>query len=742
MVSRRKFLITAAAAGGALLVGYAATRSRELLGDPSLLATQEGETALNAWLKIDAEGTVSVAVHRAEMGQGIYTGLAMLVAEELDVAWENIRYEIPLPDKFYANIIGFADAAPFDNEDHGFLAESARWGFKQFGALLGGNFTGGSSGIRDAWEPLRAGGAAARDMLLRAGAERLGVPVSECTTDSGEVVHRASHRKVSYGALAGEAARLSPPQDIPYKLESEYKVIGQPMPRLDIPAKVNGSATFGIDVRPEGLVFAAVVASPKIGGQLKSFDAGFAQDMPGVIKIIATDDSVIAIAKTYWEAKKAVGQVITEFEDPEPFDNDSIAAIYAQGMEEDGFAFENVGDARDNLAQSSAVIRADYTAPMLAHACMEPQNCTALITDARCDVWAGNQAPLIFRDLAAGATGLDKEKVFIHTQLMGGAFGGRGEPAVLYQAIAAAQAVKGTPVQLIWSREEDIQKDAFRPIAHSRFEVTLDEAGQIENWYNKIAAPSPTQSVMSRWLPNIPFGGPDRTCVDGAIFLDYKMANRCVEQTAVEMPFPIGFWRSVGHSFHAFFTESFMDELAHSQKQDPLQFRRQHLADGSRSAAVLDLLAEKSQWGDILPPGHATGVALHESFHSIVGQVAEVEVVDSQIKVHRVVCVIDCGRAINPDSVIAQMESGIVYGLTAALYGRIDMKDGRVMQDNFPNYRMAQMRDTPKIETYVINSGAPIGGVGEPGTPPIAPAVSNAVYVLTGKRNRSLPLEV
>lgn len=741
--SRRRFLLSGVAVGGGLIVGYGLFKPRDLLGPADILPVTDTEIALNAWLKIAADGVVTVAVPRAEMGQGVYTALPMLVAEELEVAWSNIRVVQSPIDKLYGNIVAMENAAPFDYDDDGWLASSARWSFGRLGRALGIQITGGSTSVRDAWLPMRTAGAAARAMLLATAAARFGVPVSQCEVATGVIRHLPSQRQLYFGDLAADAAKLDPPRNPRLKPPEAYKLIGHNAQRLDIPSKVDGSAQFAIDVRPEGLLYAAIRICPVFGGRVAGVDSEAARDMTGVIEVVTRDDAVIVIADQYWRARKALAAIEITYTEGEHAELDSatLESRYDEAMADGGaFTYENKGDAETTLERSANVHEATYRAPLLAHACMEPMNCTALVTATGCEIWSGNQAPGIYRQIAATVTGHDEQNVIVHSTLLGGGFGRRAEPDVLLQTIAAAAAVPGRPVQLIWSREDDIQHDTYRPAALSRFRATLDANGNLAAWSNRIVCPSVNQAAIKRTFPSIPAGGPDRTNVEGAAFLAYDVPECRVEHVGLTSPVPVGFWRSVGHSYNAFFTESFIDELAHAASRDPLEFRLAHVAKHPRETTLLRLLARKSGWDSTPPAEHARGIAFHESFGSLVGQVAEVSLVDGGIRVHKVVCVIDCGRAINPDIVVAQMESGIIFGLTAALYGEITLAAGRVEQSNFPDYRMLPLARTPLIETHVIENGHEPGGVGEPATPPIAPAVANALFALTGKRLRSLPL--
>ena len=741
---RRRFLLTGAVVGGALLVGYGLFKPRDLLGDPAVLPVDVDEVALNAWLKIAEDGSVTVAVPRAEMGQGIYTALPMLVAEELDVAWPMVKVEQAPIDAVYGNVVMMIAGAPFDHNDDGWLPSTARWSMGRVARILGLQVTGGSTSVRDAWLPMRTAGAAARDMLIRAAAARLEVHRNDLEVSDGVVTHAESGRSLSYGALAGEAARLDPARDIQFKRSEDYRYLGKPVPRTDVPAKATGTAEFGIDVRMDGMLYAAVKSAPVFGGSLVRVDTAKIQSMQGVEAVVELADAVAVVADSYWHAQTALNAADIEFA-PGTHDDVSTSSIfqaYTEALDDgDFFTYENRGDAEAALTGVEA-IAAEYRAPMLAHACMEPMNCTVRIEANRAEIWCGNQAPDILRLVAAGTLDVPVENVTIHTPLLGGGFGRRGETDFMLRAISVAQQVPGRAIQLIYSREEDIQHDTYRPPAIARFKARLDDAGHIAAWHNQIASPSVLQAVLRRTFPKLPTGGPDRTNIEGAAFLAYATPHRRVEHAAVDLPVPIGFWRSVGHSFNAFFTECFMDELAQAADMDPLGFRLAHLQDHPRATRVLELLRDFGGWASSPGDGRAVGMAFHESFNSIVGQIAEVGIKNGQIRVHRVVCVIDCGTVVNPEIVIMQMESGIVFGLTAALYGDVQVDAGRIMQWNFPDYRMLSLKDMPRIETHVIESGAAPGGAGEPGTPPIAPAVANAVSALTGRRIRSLPIRI
>jgi isoquinoline 1-oxidoreductase subunit beta len=740
--SRRRFLLAGATAGG-LLLGYGLFKPRDLLGTGNVFPVSGDEVALNAWLKIDNDGILTVAVPRAEMGQGVYTALPMLVAEELDIAWENVRVEQAPIASVYGNIVTLVDSSLFDTHDHGWLAGGMRWTLARSARALAVQVTGGSSSVRDAWLPMRTAGATARDMLIRAAAVRLDVAPEALSARDGMVVDSESGRSLAYGTIAAEAALLPPATQVTLRPSASYRHLGKPRPRLDIPAKTNGSAEFGIDIHDENMLFAAIRHAPVLGGQIGDVDLAAIEARSGVVKALRMDDAVVAIGKTWWHAENSLRQTQIEFIDG-PYasaSSASMAAACAEALDaNDGFGHENKGDALAQLGAAD-VIRADYQVPLLAHACLEPMNCTVRIDAGGAEIWCGNQAPDILRKLAADHLGIDAENVVFHSPLLGGGFGRRAEPDAMMRALKIAATLRGQTVKLVYSREEDIQHDMYRPAVASRFAARLDANGRISAWHNHIASPSVTQAVVGRMFPSLPLGGPDKTNAEGAAFLPYDVPHRRVEHTPVPSPVPVGFWRSVGHSYNAFFSECFIDELATACATDPIEFRLRHLQERPRERQVLTLARNLSDWSAPLAENRARGVALHESYGSIVAQVAEISLVDGRIKIHRVVCVIDCGQVVNPDIVIAQMESGIVYGLTAALYGDVKVADGRIQQWNFPDYRMLSMDEMPVIQTHVVESGAAPGGAGEPGTPPIAPAVANALANLQGVRQRRLPLK-
>jgi len=752
---RRRFLITAGIAGGALAIGaWRFYRRRDRLTAPEGLEPGANEAVLTGWIKIGTDGSVVVQVPRQEMGQGITTALPMLVAEELDADPATVRFEQAMIDPLYANATMLGDGVPVRPDDTGWLAAIVRLTQYKLGEALGVQATGGSSSVRDAWQPMRRAGAAARAMLVSVAAARFGVAASECTVEQGVVEHKPSGKRAGFGELALDAAKLAVPQDAPLKDRAGYRLLGRPQARLDIPAKVDGSAQFGIDVRLPGMLYAAIAQSPAFGGSVKSFDDAKARNRRGVRSVHAlpatstSAAAVAVVAEHYWQARSALDLVDIAWDGGENAAHDTrtqsdrYRELLGRG---DARVYDSAGDVEPAFAQAAKTVSADYFAPYLAHATMEPINCTALVRkDGSCEVWVGSQAPTLVRWYAAKAAEIDSSRVSVHIPYLGGGFGRRAEMDVVMQAVMVARRVPGTPVQLIWSREEDMQHDVYRPMAAARFSAALDSAGGISGWRNRIVGQSCTGGLTARLMPAAASDlMKDKTTSEGAFDLPYRLPNRRVEHVLTHEPVPVGYWRSVGHSYNAFFSESFLDECAHAAGRDPYAYRRALLAQAPRHRRVLEVVAEKAGWGAPPAKGRARGIALAESFHSIVAQVAEVEVVGNTPKVRRVVCAIDCGFAVNPDTVAAQMESGIIYGLSAALYGEITVRNGRVEQGNFPDYEMVRLAETPEIEVHIVESGTEhLGGVGEPGTPPVAPAVCNAIFAAIGKRVRSLPIRL
>lgn len=763
-MKRRTFLIaglTTGTAGLALLVG-AGRIVADRVGEPGDLMPEAGTVALNGWVRIGTDSTVTVVMSNVEMGQGVSTALPMIVAEELDVPLDMVRTEPAGPQRRYGNRAVFGATAWFhpDNENSWLAARLHDIGLAS-GALLGVQITGGSTSVRDNHEPLRMAGASARALLVATAADRWRVDPGECSTAEGHVLHRPSGWRLSYGALAADAARRPVSGDVRPKAASQRRLVGTAAPRTDIPAKVTGAARFGADIRLPGMLFAAVRTCPVPGAGLKSLDPAAATAMMGVSRIVSFEGAAgcapgfAAVAQNSWQAQLAVSACRAEWTDAPGGSADSgpiLAGMRAMlDGETGGFVFHERGDGAAVLARSANVVRADYSAPWLAHATMEPMNCTAQwITGSdgapdRLKLWVPTQAPTFARATAARAAGLHEDQIDLEVTALGGGFGRRLETDYLIPAIAVAQALQPAPVQVQWSREEDMTHDFYRPAALCRLQASLGEGGRPTGWVTRSLSDAITPQFLGRNFPLMAHGSglmPDRTQAEGLWDQPYEIPNRRCAHITFQTPVPTGNWRSVGHSHMAFFTECFLDELAHAVQADPFEYRRSLLADHPRHRAVLEMAAQKAGWGQPLPAGHAHGIALHDSFGTIVAQVAEVSIDAGHPRVHRVVCALDCGTVINPGIVAQQVEGSVVFALSACLYGQITYRNGRVEQKNFPDYEMVRLRDCPAIETWIVPSDGPPMGVGEPAVPPLAPAVGNAVFMLTGKRLRDLPLRL
>ncbi len=666
--------------------------------------------SLNPFVRIGPDESVTLVVNHSEMGQGVYTALPMLVAEELECDWTKIRVV----------------AAPVD----------PAYNHTQFGFQL----TGGSSSMASEWERLRRVGAGARERLIAAAADLWKVDKESCRAEKGSVIH-SSGKRLTYGELAEAAALLPEPREVKLKDPSSFKIIGRPMKRLDTPEKTIGKGVFGIDAEISGMLTAVVARPPIFGAKVVSFNADKALALPGVRKVVQVPSGVAVVADGFWPASWAREALEIVW------DEGHAASLSTEGMREQyadlakgGGAVARIdGDVEQALRQASKRISAEYEVPYLAHATMEPLNCLVDLRAESCEIWTGTQLQTLDREAAARAAGLNPDQVKIHTTLLGGGFGRRGNPHsdFVTEAVQVAKAA-GQPVKVIWTREDDMKGGWYRPMWYDRINAGLDSDGKITGWHHTIVG----QSIMAGTL----FAGMmrddiDPTSVEGAADIPYAIPNLLVDLHSPKIGVPVQWWRSVGHSHTAFVVESFIDELAHAAGKDPYEFRHRMLGDHPRHQAVLELVAEKAGWGASVPEGRGRGLAVHSSFGSFVAQVAEVSVsAEGKVRVHKVVCAVDCGRVTNPNTVEAQMQGGIVFGLTAALYGAITLKNGRVEQSNFNDYPMLAMREMPKVEVYIVQSDAPPSGVGEPGVPPIAPAVVNAVFALTGKRIRRLPI--
>ena len=606
--------------------------------------------------------------------------------------------------------------------------------------LLGVQATGNSNAVRAAWQPLRQAGAAARTMLVAAAAKRWNVDPATCRAQRGEVLHPPTGRRLTYGELAADAARMPVPDKVALKEPKDFKLIGTSAKRLDLPAKINGTALFGIDARPSGVKIATLAQSPVFGGRVKSVDDAAAKAVKGVRQIVRLDDAVAVVADHMGAAKKGLAALKIEWDDgPHAgLTTADVARELEQATLKPGAVAQNVGDADKAMAGAARKVEAIYQVPFLAHATMEPMNCTVHVRKDECEIWIGSQAVARVQSMAAKAAGLPAEKVIVHNHLIGGGFGRRLEADGAVRAVEIAKHVDG-PVKVVWTREEDIQHDMYRPYWLDRISAGLDDKGQPVAWNNRFAG----SSVIARWLPPAFNNGLDPDTTEGAIDLVYDLPNFHVEYVRVEPAgIPTAFWRSVGPSHNVFVTESFMDELAAAAKQDPVAYRLALLDKTPRAKAVLALAAEKAGWGQKLPPRVGRGIAIQHAFASYMAMVAEVEVAkDGTVRVRRVVCAVDCGIVVNPDTVQAQVQSAAVFGITAALHGEITLKNGRVEQSNFDNYQMLRMNEAPSVDVHIVQNQEAPGGMGEAGTSVIVPAVSNAIFAATGKRLRKMPVE-
>lgn len=758
-MKRRSMLLAATGVAGALIVGWGVLPPRSRLGRPDTLADDRGRIALNGWIRIAPDGHVVLAMNRSEMGQGVHTALAMLVAEELELPLARIELTDAGADAIYGNVAVLVASLPVHPRDDepGHETRSVRLGRWVVGKVareLGLSVTGGSSSVVDAWEPLRLAAATARAQLVGAASLTWKLPVDELMVEGGIVSHAGSGQRAHYGELARVAA-ATPPGDVRLKPRGNWKLIGRDVPRIDLPAKVTGTATFGLDQRLPGMVYAVVRHCPMLGGGPGAVDVEPAMRLAGVERVVrlgpyaGSTNAIAVVGRSTWHARRGAAALVVDWQPPPAgtLDSARIAATLAETAREaasrdEGFAFHRVGEPDAALAAAAKRVEALYRAPYLAHATMEPPNCTARVADGRVELWAPTQVPSFARAIAARVAGVPEANVELHVTYLGGGFGRRLEVDVIGQAVRIALETGGRPVQLVWTREEDIGHDFYRPAGAALMQAALDADGRVQALKITSAGDALTPRFMERnapWLAG-PIDLPDKAAIEGLFDLPYAVPNQRIAHVATHSGVPIGNWRAVGHSHNAFFSECFIDELAHAAGRDPVAFRLALLADMPRHAAVLNLAAEKSGWGRPLSAGTARGVALHESFGSIIAQVVEASLIDGKPRVQRVVCAADVGTVVNPGIVAQQMESAIVFGLSAALFGRVDIVGSVVQQSNFPNHPILTLAQTPRIETHLVASINPPGGVGEPGTPPVAPALANALFVLTGKRSRELPL--
>ncbi len=725
--TRRAFMATGLLAGGTVVIGIA-IRPGNRAGQVAALVAGADETVFNVWLKISPDNSVTAIIPHAEMGQGVHTTLAMMLAEEMDADWELVRMiEAPAHTE-YANYALAKGYAAGDLDFPAFLVDTVDGFFLEATQFMNLQITGGSTSVpTTGQQAMRVAGAAARAVLLEAAAASWGVPPEELKAEKSRIIHAKSARSATYASFARQAAALKQPIKPKLKSPHEFTILGTDVKRLDAPAKVDGSATFGIDVKLPGMKYAAVKASPVFGTGVSTVDESSVQHMAGVHRVVNLGDAVAVIADGYWQATQALGNLAVTFEERgnEGVEQSDIFARFAADMDAAVAKGREIvdfrtGDTDAAMANAARIVEAEYRVPYLSHAPMEPMNCTAWLHDDICELWTGTQNPLGFAAEVANALDMDLEDVVLHNAYLGGGFGRRAFSDYAIQAARLASEVP-YPVKLIWSREEDMRHDHYRQASISRFRAALDHQGKATAWINQYV-----EKHDPKEAPYIP----------------YAINNQFIHYADSPTHVPWGFWRSVDHSLHAFFTESFIDEIAVEAGQDPYAYRHALLEKAPRFRRVLDLAAEKADWGAELPENWGRGIAIHKSFGTIVAQVAEVEIAAGRVWPRRVVCAVDAGFAMHPDGIRAQMESGIIYGLTAALYSEISISRGRVAQSNFHDYRMLRIDESPDIETFIINSGEKIGGAGEPGTPAIAPALTNAIFDAGGIRIRELPVSL
>lgn len=702
--SRRQFFKVGISTAGALALGISVpTVHRRAIADTA--ATEPN--LIDIWLTISPDDQVTVAIANSEMGQGVYTSMAMLVAEELEVDWKSINSTMAPAGTAYKNL------------------------------MFGMQATGGSTSIRWAFEPLRNVGAAARLMLIQAAADRWNVPAGQCTAKNGVVSHSESGRTLRYGEVVAEASTLPAPTDIALKSPDQWRILGTSVKRLDTPVKVNGSAQFGIDVEIPDMLVATVMACPTFGGKLQSVDETPALKVKGVQKVLKLEDAIIVVADTYWPAKKGLAALkpVWDRGDNAGRSNENYRQELLEAIKNDAPVAHEQGDTNTVLANGSNIVKAVYEVPHLAHATMEPMNATVRIDSDGAEIWAPTQGPGIIQQVAAGVLQLKPEQIKVNTTFLGGGFGRKFEMDFVVQAILATK-MTGVPIKLIWSREEDMRHDFYRPASVSSFTAALGEDGFPLAWHNRIACPS----ILSRVFPNWVKDGIDPQSVEGATELPYAIENQRIEYQITETGLPVGFWRAVGNSQNAWFVQSFVDELSNAAGIDPYIYHMKLLEGHPRHQAVLKAAVEGSAWAD-RSSNRPMGLAVHSSFGSYCAMVVELlPDIQSRLKIRHISSAIDCGIALNPDTVVAQIESSIVYGLTAAYYGDITIEDGAVTQSNFPNNPMLKLEQMPEVDVAIVNSGESVGGIGEPGLPPLAPALTNAIFAGTGKRIRRLPL--
>ncbi|MDP9084202.1 MAG: xanthine dehydrogenase family protein molybdopterin-binding subunit [Pseudomonadota bacterium] len=698
-MNRRDFLSTTVSAGGGLILALTLPGSAPQAGD-----SRQSPSQLNAWLKISRDNTITIIVDRSEMGQGVYTALPMLLAEELEIPFEVINIEAaPVGDAYV-------------NQGNG------------------GQVTGTSNSVQDAWDKLRTAGAQARIMLTAAAANRWRVDPAQCHAKNGCIVN-AQGKALSYGELADAAAKEPVPQTVELKPKTSFRIIGKSRARIDTPAKVDGRAEFGLDVKLPGMLYAALAQSPVLGGKVQAVDFGTAQKMPGVRKVMTTAGGVLVVAEHFWQALKARRTLKISWDAGanSQLDNAGMTALLKKtAAAGPGLSAKNIGDIAGAFKSAKQVLTAAYQLPLLAHATMEPMNCTADVKPGGCDLYVGTQVQQIAQTTAAAAAGLEAAQVRVYTTLIGGGFGRRLDIDFIPAAVEASKAV-GAPVQVIWTREDDMTHDTYRPPAYEQVSGGLDASGKVIAWNLHITSPS----ITARMFP--PVKGVDDSVIEAAVNNLYDVPNLSVSYSRQEIGIDVGYLRSVSHAPNCFVIESFMDELAALAGRDPYEFRVAHLGNKPRQKRVLQMTAARAAWGHA-PAGRHQGIALLEGYMSHLAQVAEISVEAGQVRVHKITCVVDCGQMVNPRIVESQIESGIVFGLTAALWGEITLVGGRVQQTNFNDYRMLRNNEMPELDVLLLESDEMPGGIGEAAVPLVAPAICNAIFTATGRRLRTLPI--
>ena len=727
--TRRAFIGAGILAGGGLLVGVAVRPGNPVAKLKPLVAGGQGEELVNSWVKIGPDNIITAIVPHCEMGQGAMSTIAQMLADEMDADWSKVRVMDAPADGNYSSVETVRMFLSPGLKGGEIMGPTYQGLFTQIASLAGAYITGGSSSVRSTGQNgMRIAGAAARQMLIAAAATEWGVAAGEIVTANSMLSHAKSGQSAPYAKFAVAAAEQKLPYQPKLKSAADFKLMGKSAQRLDIPAKVNGTALFGIDAGPAGeaVKYAAIKSAPVSGARVATMDASRAKTMPGVLQILNMGDFIAVIADGYWQAQQALNAIQATYSKTENdlVDSQKLFARFGKALDEagdnGGSSKEDKGDAPASFASAAKKYEAEYKVPFLAHATMETMNCTAWVRDGKCDIWTGSQVPLWARSAAAKGAGVSDDDVTMHSVLLGGGFGRRLEADYVTQAARIAKAA-GYPVKMIWSREEDMAQDLYRPADISRFKAGLDEKGKLVSWNNiHVTSDEPGEAALVEY---------------------YDIDNISVRNVDMEWPVRLGSWRSVAHSQHGFFIESFIDELAHEAGQDPFEFRRKLLSKSPRHRKVLEGAAKMANWGSPLDKGHGRGIALVRSFNSIVAEVAEVDMTSGKPRITKIYCCVDAGFAMNPDGLIAQMESGIIYGLTAALYDEITIRDGAVEQSNFHDYPMMRMDDAPEIAVQIIN-GAPdnLGGAGEPGLPPAAPAAANAIFAASGKRIRELPI--